>query len=330
MLSYAPGRVNLIGDHTDHTGGLVFPMAIDRGTRISFERAGTEVRLASQALRSEVSFGVDIDDPTTVEPAWGRYVAGVVAVVQPTVGIEGTITTDLPMESGLSSSAALEVATALALGFSGTTTELALACQRAETLAVGVPCGVMDQLASAAGARDHALLIDCSTLAVTPVRVPASCAIWVVDSGEPRALASSAYATRHAECESAERIIGPLREATVSGLGVIADPMLRRRARHVVTENARVREMAHAFEAADLEGAGSAMLASHASLRDDFEVSTAALDALVDELATRPGVYGARVTGAGFGGSVVVLTDAHIDLGVGTRVRASAGARVET
>jgi galactokinase len=243
-----------------------------------------------------------------VSPAWGRYVAGVVAELRPTVGAVGTVHTTLPVGAGLSSSAALEVSVALALGFTGSHVELALACQRAEHAASGVPSGIMDQLTSAAGVAGSALLIDCTTLERTPVPLPPDVEVVVVHSGEARELVGSAYGERRRQCEAAELEIGPFRTATLDAVAAIGDPVVRRRARHVVTENARVREAAAALAAGDAETTGRAMAASHASLRDDFEVSTPALDRLVAELSAAPGVFGARLTGAGFGGCAVALT----------------------
>jgi galactokinase len=234
--------------------------------------------------------------------------------------------TTLPVGAGLSSSAALEVAVALALGWAGTPLELALACQRAEHLAVGVPSGVMDQLASASGRAGHALLVDCSSYAVTPVPLP-EVALVVAHSGQARTLAGSAYAERRAQCEAAARIIGPLRQATLSDVTHLSDPVLRRRARHVVTENARVLEVVDALGAGDLRAAGLLMAESHRSLKDDFEVSTAALDDLVGRLSATPGVYGARLTGAGFGGCVVALADPESPA-PGWRLAAADGASV--
>jgi galactokinase len=307
VRAFAPGRVNLIGDHTDTTGGLVLPMAVHLGTTVDVERGGSEVRLRSDADEEVAVVGLDVAEPAAVTPAWARYVAGVVAEIRPAVGATGTVTTTLPVGAGLSSSAALEVAVALALGFDGPPVELALACQRAEHAASGVPSGIMDQLASAAGVAGSALLIDCTTLARTPVRLPPGVEVVVVHSGEARALAGSAYAERRRQCEAAEAEVGPLRVAGPDAVEALTDPVLRRRARHVVTENARVREVAGALEAGNLAAAGRAMAASHASLRDDFEVSTPALDRLVDELTATDGVFGARLTGAGFGGCVVAL-----------------------
>ncbi|MDQ3107601.1 MAG: galactokinase [Actinomycetota bacterium] len=319
VLARAPGRVNLIGDHTDYTGGLVLPMAIDRCTEVELDRGVPWVELVS-ADEDEPAF-VHFDDPrdpAQAFPTWARYVAGVVHVLQPEVGGIGFVRSDIPIGAGLSSSAALEVAVALALGFQGAPLELALLCQRAEQVASGVPCGIMDQLATAAGVGGHALLIDCRSLDVTPVPVPPEVEVLVVDSGTRRQLTTSFYGVRRAQCEEAETLIGPLRNATVAEVEAIATDDLRRRARHVVTENTRVVDFADSLRSGDLDAAGRLMVASHDSLRDDFEVSTRVLDDLVDDLVDRPGVLGARLTGAGFGGCVVVLaragTSASLDL----------------
>ena len=324
----APGRVNLIGDHTDYTGGLVLPMAVDLATSVTGERGGQVVRLRSTLASEEAVVPLDVADPAAVTPAWARYVAGVVAVLRPATGFTGAVSTTLPVGAGLSSSAALELAVALALGFEGTPLELALACQRAEQIASGVPCGIMDQLASAAGVAGHALLIDCRTNEVTPVPLLAGLQVVVVHSGEARALAGSAYAERRVQCEAAADEIGPLRDATAADVASLSDPVVRRRARHVVTENARVHAFVDALDRRDPGTAGRLMVESHASLRDDFEVSTPALDALVERLTATPGVLGARLTGAGFGGCVVALVHAEVEV-EGWRVRPAAGATVE-
>ena len=325
----APGRVNLIGDHTDYTGGLVLPMAIDLETVVVADRGGDRVVLSSVEDDHPADVGLDVADPAAVEPAWARYVAGVVAVVQPSRGLRGHLSTTLPVGAGLSSSAALEVSVALALGFEGSPLALARACQRAEQLASGVPCGIMDQLASAAGVEGHALLIDCSTSTVEPVPLPEGLEVVVVHSGVARRLAGSAYADRRAECEAAEAEIGPLRSATAADVAGLADPVLRRRARHVISENERVRAFAAALAGGHLADLGPLLEASHASLREDFEVTTAELDALAGRLRATPGVLGARMTGAGFGGCVVALTGPGA-LHEGWQVRAAPGASVVT
>jgi galactokinase len=326
--AFAPGRVNLIGEHTDYMGGLVLPVAVHLGTTVEAFPVGDRVRLRSIDEPAPVDVALDVGDPAAVEPPWGRYVAGVVAEVRPTEGVEGMVSTTLPIGAGLSSSAALEVAVALALGFDGPPLELARACQRAEQRASGVPCGIMDQLASAAGVAGHALLIDCTTEGAVPVPIPDGVQVVAVDSGERRSLEMSAYAERRAACEQAEAIVGPLRSATVEDLAAIADPVVRRRARHVVTENARVLAFEEALHGRDLRTLGELLQESHDSLRDDFEVSTPVLDELVVRVRAVPGVIGARLTGAGFGGCVVVLCEPGTDVG-GWQLQTVDGARVE-
>jgi galactokinase len=330
ITAFAPGRVNLIGDHTDYSGGLVFPMAIDRGTTVVLDPGGTILELRSDLFADDAVVPIEIADPSTVSPPWARYVAGVVAAVRPAVGGRGEVMTTLPIGAGLSSSAALELAVALAIG-APADEPLALAqlCQGAEQRASGVPCGIMDQLAGAAGVADCALLLDCTTLQWDAVAIPAGVEVVVVQSGETRALATSAYAERRASVEEAARLLGrPLRDASLADLDAIDDAVLRHRARHVITENERVRAFAAALAAGDLPSAGALMLASHASLRDDFEVSTPALDALVARLAATGGVWGARLTGAGFGGCAVALAEPGA-VGAGWVVRPSAGAWVK-
>ena len=332
LLARAPGRVNLIGEHTDYTGGLALPMAIDRFTEIELERGVPWIELVSaDEDEPAVVFLDEPVDPATVWPVWARFVAAVASVLGAEDGGRGFVRTTVPIGAGLASSAALEVATALALGFEGDSLELALACQRAEQVAVGVPCGIMDQLASIMGREGHATLIDCRTYATEHVPIPDGAEIVVVDSGVRRSLTNTFYGVRRAQCEEAEVIVGPLRDASLADIERIAHDDLRQRARHVVTENERVRQFADALRAADLRAAGQLMIESHASLRDDFDVSTPALNGLVEHLASLPGVHGARLTGAGFGGSVVVLAeaDAVIDAGAAVwPVRSADGAAV--
>jgi galactokinase len=303
----APGRVNLIGDHTDYTGGMVLPMTIDRWTEIR-GTPSSAISLRSDDQPEPAELELDIDDPQDVEPHWARYVAGVVAEMQPFRGITGTVTTDIPIGAGLSSSAALELATALALGFEGDALALAQLCRRAEIRASGVPCGIMDQLVIAAGLADHALLIDCGDVTIEPVKIPDNVEI-VVQFVVHRTLVGSGYADRVAECAAAETLIGPLRLASLHDVASIPDPTIRARARHVVSENRRVRDFASALSAGDLSSAGEAMVASHHSLRDLYETSTPVMDAAVEAMVARRGVYGARMTGGGFGGCIVALTE---------------------
>ena len=303
----APGRVNLIGDHTDYTGGLVLPMTIDRWTEIRAVPADS-ITLRSDHEAEPAELQLQIDDPHDVGPPWARYVAGVVAEMQPFRGFAGSVTTDIPIGAGLSSSAALELAVALALGFEGDALSLAQLCRRAEIRASGVPCGIMDQLAIAAGVADHALLIDCGDVTIEPVKLPDDVDV-VVKFIAHRALVGSAYARRVAECETAESLIGPLRTATLADTLSITDAAIRARAQHVVSENQRVREFVTALGAGDLAAAGTLMVASHNSLRDLYLTSTPVMDEAVEHLTSLPGVYGARMTGGGFGGCVVALTE---------------------
>ncbi len=306
----APGRVNLIGDHTDYAGGLVFPMAIDRSTVIEFLEADAT---------SLVSADVEGD-------GWLRYIEAVRGLVPGARAVSGRVATTIPIGAGLSSSAALEVAAALAFGFRGSVVELAQLSRQAEHDATGVPCGIMDQLCIAAGRAGHATLIDCRSLELTHVPVPDSVKV-VVRFIASRTLEGSEYATRVAECGAAEAIVGPLRDAALRDLVAITDERIRRRAVHVVSENARVQSFAAALSSFDFGLAGEIMLEGHRSLAENFDVSTAAMDRAVREIAETPGVYGARMTGGGFGGCVVALCepDARVD---GWVVEASAGARV--
>jgi galactokinase len=304
---HAPGRVNLIGDHTDYTGGLVLPMAIDRGTTLTFERRPGVVELTSDASPDPVTFALPFDaDPASVLPRWGTYVAAMARELGAVDGVVGRLVSDIPAGAGLSSSAALECAVGLALGFEGSAADLATMARRAEHAATGVPTGIMDQLCIAAATAGHATLIDCQTLAVSQVPVPADIDV-VVEFVAHRTLVGSAYADRVAECALAEADIGPLRSATPADVVSVTDAVARRRARHVVSENQRVRDAVDALAAGDVAEVGRLMTESHRSLRDDFDTSTDQMDAAVEQLLATPGVYGARMTGGGFGGCVVAV-----------------------
>ncbi|MEX2099819.1 MAG: galactokinase, partial [Acidimicrobiia bacterium] len=308
----APGRVNLMGDHTDYNGGYVLPVAIDRECVVAITPTTTgEVRARSLDLPGDLVIPADgSTTPAAVEPAWGRFVAGVVRSVTERGGaIPGAdliVSTTVPIGSGLSSSSAFTVATALALvdhaGVTPDRKDLAQLALDAEVAATGVPGGLMDQLCSLFGRAGHALLIDCRALSIDPVPLPAGIAVLVAHCGLPRVLAGSEYAVRRAECEAIAARLGlaSLRDAT---LEQVADEP---RARHVLSENARVLATARALRAGDLATLGSLLRASHESLRDDYGVSTPELDLLVD-LLVENGAAGARLTGAGFGGCVVAL-----------------------
>ena len=323
----APGRVNLIGDHTDYQDGLCMPMAIDREVRVSFRpRTDDRVHATSEGFDQSAEFTLGVPPDTASFPPWARTMAAVLDVLaergRRTVGFDARVTSTVPIGSGLSSSAAFEVAFALAAATAASTTiegnELALAARDAEHLATGVPCGVMDQMAAVHGRAGHSLLLDCRTLEITPVRLPPTCDVLVVHSGIPRRLETSAYAQRRAACEAAAARLGVATLRDASPASVAEDPI----ARHVVSENERVSAYADALTRGDLAECGALMLASHASLRDDFQVSTPELDLLVD-LAIQEGAFGARLTGAGFGGCVVALTFAGETDAVAQRVTAS-------
>ncbi|MGQ0823560.1 MAG: galactokinase [Actinomycetota bacterium] len=309
----APGRVNLIGDHTDYQDGWCLPVAIDREVVLtSSARADGRVVVRSDALGSELDTSADAPIASVV-PAWGRLVVAVLRVLadrgRPTVGFNATVASTIPVGSGLSSSAAFAVAVAMTADPTLAGGQVALVAQAAEHLASGVPCGLMDQLASVHGRAGHALLVDCRSRHVDPLPLPDSVEILVVHSGLARQLEHSAYAQRRAACElaSANLDIATLRDATAEQ--VAHDPI----ARHVVSENARVLECAAALRRGDVDAAGRSMLASHASLRSDFRVSTPELDLLVDLLVGH-GALGARLTGAGFGGCVVALVPTDVDI----------------
>ncbi len=327
MVAWSPGRVNLIGDHTDTTGGLALPMAIDLGTTVTARRGGDRIVLRSDVEAAPATVALVGPGPGATGPGWERVVAAVAQEIGATVGLVGVVQTTLPVGAGLSSSAALELAVALALGAGGSPLELARACQRAEQRATGVPTGILDQLTCAAGVAGAALLLDARAGTVRPVGLPDGLDIVVVHSGQSRTLVGSGYAERQAELARAELDVGPLRDAVVADLASIGDDVARRRARHVLSENARVEAAVDALASGDRRTFGALLGASHASLRDDFEVSTPALDDTVERLLATPGVLGARLTGAGFGGCVVAAVEAGAPLD-GWRVRPSAGARL--
>jgi galactokinase len=314
LVARAPGRVNLIGDHTDYNEGLALPMAVDLATEVSFTETGAdtlELRSALDPAPAYLAIDVpfDPDALAAVTPAWARLAAAVLAQSRPPSGGTAYVTSTVPVGAGLSSSAAFCVALAMALGVEGSPSLMARLGQRAEA-AVGSEVGLMDPLVSAGAQPGNALLIDFSTVSYEAVPMPAGAEVVVVHSGEHRLLRRTPYAARRAECEAAAIELGrPLGMAEEADLPGFADSLLRRRVRHVVSECRRVREMVVAFAAGDVAGAGRIMVESHWSLSGDFEASTPRVDELVESLLVRPGVLGARMTGGGFGGCVVALAE---------------------
>jgi galactokinase len=325
LLIRSPGRVNLIGEHTDYNDGFVLPLAIERALWIALRaRSDDTVRVWSALGDQSTQFSLSA---LTSGGGWVAYVQGVanelLDVGHSLSGWEGTITSDIPTGAGLSSSAALELGTAKAFSevsqFDWDPVEMAVISQRAENDWVGMNCGIMDQLICAAGQPNQALLIDCRSLTWTPAVVPGAAVVVVLDTSTRRKLVGSAYNDRVASCREAASVfeVAALRDldwGTLVGVRDRLDPVVFRRARHVVSENDRTLQMAEALNAENLIEAGELMQASHTSMRDDFEISSGALDAMVEAAMDFPGCYGARMTGGGFGGSCVALVDAdHLD-----------------
>ncbi len=320
----APGRVNLIGEHTDYNDGFVLPMALDRFLVIAGDKnAGREVVLHSNTNGETATFSVR-GRVVRGEPAWSNYVRGVVAGFQDrgarVPGFDAVIESSLPYGGGVASSAALEVAVATLLekmsDCARSGVDKALLCQKAEHEFPGVPCGIMDQFTSVLAEENHALLLDCRARTFTRVRMAdPSVTVLVINTNVRHKLADGEYARRRAQCETAARLLGvsALRDASMTMLNKAQkklDPLVFRRARHVITENERTIRAAQALQNGDWANMGALMYASHASLRNDYEVSCPELDAVVDiarQLPPAEGVIGCRMTGAGFGGCAVCL-----------------------
>lgn len=327
LIVQAPGRVNLIGEHTDYNDGYVLPIAIDRSVLLAASRRTDRiVRLRTLDFDDQVAFSLD-EVRYDERHRWSNYQRGVAFELQECgfdlPGIDVLITSDVPVGAGLSSSAALEVSMAVTwqqvTGFDLSRPELALLCQRAENNFVGVNCGIMDQFISALGQENAALLIDCRSLAHEAVSLPNGVVIVVMDTNKQRGLADSAYNTRRAECERGVALlqahlpdIQALRDVSLVEFERYADELpdnIRRRCRHVITENKRTLEGVRALSQGDASAFGRLMDASHVSLRDDYEVSCIELDAMVEAAWHAPGVIGARMTGGGFGGCAVAMVD---------------------
>jgi galactokinase len=321
----APGRVNLIGDHTDYNDGFVLPAAIDRQIVVAAAvRDDALVNVYSRDFDQWDHFDLQKEIARLSEKSWGNYVRGIGwSLLQEGFtlrGMDAAIAGDIPIGAGLSSSAAIEVACGYAMlqlaDHAVDRKALARAAQKAENDFVGMRCGIMDQYIACLGQRHQALLIDCRSLGYRALPIPSGVLIIIVDSGVHRGLVEMAYNQRRQECESAAAHFGvpALRDISLKAFENRAHELtavVRRRSRHVITENARTVSAAEALQEDDLKTVGHLMKASHASLRDDFQVSCPELDCLVDIALEVKGVYGARLTGAGFGGSMVALVQAE-------------------
>lgn len=325
----APGRVNLIGEHTDYNDGFVLPVAIERDMMVAFAaRPDREVTLYSLDFGEAATFSLD-DIRKDEAHTWSNYARGVARELQGAgislTGLDAVTQGNIPIGAGLSSSAAFEVAMGLAFLTAAATeldrVQLALIAQRAENRFVGVQSGIMDQFISALGQAGHALLIDTRALTSRPVPLPAGAQVVICDTMTRRGLVGSAYNERRRQCEEAVRIlqgvlpgIRALRDVSPDDLARHSDllpPIVLQRARHVVTEDARVLEAVQALEAGQAERFGQLMGASHISLRDDYQVSSRELNLMVEIAQRAPGCLGARMTGAGFGGATVNLVREH-------------------
>ena len=320
-LVRAPGRVNLIGEHTDYNDGYVMPLAIDYAIWIALSRIPEpEVRIHS--IDFDQSVVIPINQALTKGEGWSEYLKGLINIYKHSkfkiFGWKGVIAGDVPIGAGLSSSAALSLALTRAFGtvsnWDWDPSKMARICQLAENQWVGVNCGIMDQMISALGQEEHLLLIDCRSLKTTPVPLPEVVRVVILDTGTRRGLVDSAYNERRAQCESVATYFGEkaLRDVSYKKLEEAKtkiDPIQFKRARHVIKENERVLDCAESLRLGNLEHVGKLMNASHISLRDDFEVSSEALDLMVDCALASPGCYGARMTGAGFGGCAVALVE---------------------
>jgi len=322
----APGRVNLIGEHTDYNDGYVLPVAIDRSVVVAAApRDDRQVVIHALDFGESVEFSLDDIGHDQVK-AWSNYQRGVAYFLEEQSvelpGLNVVVVGDIPIGSGLSSSAAVEVSMAytwqVLAGLRLSRVELALLCQRAESEFVGVNCGIMDQFVSALGQRDHALLIDCRSLDHQSVPLPTGAAIIVADTMKRRGLVDSEYNTRRQECEEGVRIlqrylpqVQALRDVSVAQFKAQSSKLkvqkVRQRCRHIIYENERVLKSVAALRAGDLDAFGRLMNESHASLRDDYEVSCPELDIMAEAAWRANGVYGSRMTGAGFGGCAVSL-----------------------
>lgn len=345
-LAFAPGRIEFIGNHTDYNGGLVMGAAVTEGITVAVgRREDRQISVVSDS-GSQVDLSLDDLQPLKGKKSWTNYPIGVAVVLRDagmhlSAGFNLAVTSTLPAGAGMSSSAAFELATAHALaalfGYETDTAGFARIGRKAENEFVGVPCGILDQGVSAFGQRNHLVRIDCATEEFGVEAMPRGTHFWVFNSNKNHSLVDSHYADRFRECQEAcallkahhpeIRALSDCDEAQVRALEVELGEVLYRRALHVVTENARVRAVEQSLANGDLTAVGAALSASHESSRVNFENSTAELDALVELLQAQPHVYGARLTGGGFGGAVMAFTSAEFGAEQANAVEAAYEAR---
>jgi len=314
----APGRVNLIGEHTDYNDGFVLPMAIEQGTWLALSSSGDRTVQLSSDGHDDAVFSLDA--LTSGGGGWAEYIKGVAWSLgtADSSGWNGAFATDIPIGAGLSSSAAIEIAGMLAFtavsGSDWDPVQAALDAQRVENEWIGVSSGIMDQLIVATAQEHHATLIDCRSLEMSPTRMPDDIAVVILDTGTRRTLVGSGYDDRRRACERAASAadVPALRDLTtpdLDNLSSMLDETTFRRARHVITENERTIQAARALDTDDIRRFGELVNESHASLRDDFEVSSPALDLMVEIASRTGGCIGARMTGGGFGGCAVAFVE---------------------
>jgi galactokinase len=327
ILARSPGRVNLIGEHTDYNDGFVLPMAIDREVWIAL-RPRDDSQVHVRALDFDQSGQFDLESFQHAGEGWLEYIKGTAWALQSAGysldGWEGVFAGNVPIGAGLSSSAALELAAARAFTANSDLpwdpAQMALLGQKAENDWVGLNCGIMDQMISASGRAEHALLIDCRSLETTAVPLPSDSTVVVMDTATRRGLVGSAYNERRAQCEAAAAFfqVPALRDVSASQFeehAAALEPLIRRRARHVISEDERTLRAVKAMQRGDAHRLGRLMAASHTSLRDDFEVSSPELNTMVEIAQKQASCFGARMTGAGFGGCAVALVrSSQVDL----------------
>lgn len=327
-LIKSPGRVNIIGEHTDYNDGFVLPMALDEATWIALSPRDDQ-KISAYSLNFDAHENIDIeqlDKPTTI--LWPEYIKGVIEIFKDTYpqtlhGFDAVICSDIPMGAGLSSSASFELAIAKALShvnqIKWDKTHMAILCQRAENEWIGVNCGIMDQLICSVAEKNHASMIDCRHLSFESAPLPHDSAIVIMDTTTRRGLVDSAYNERRKQCEKASKALGitALRDITYTELcqkESALDPLVFKRAKHVVSENERVAKALEAMRMQNSKQLGQLLKASHKSLNEDYEVTNDALNTIVNCAINTNGCFGARMTGAGFGGCAVALVEKHATL----------------